>query len=116
MSNKEKQVKDKTAGERRKPGIYEEDGVLIVSGDEYILRVSNALASSTRLQILKYIIENQVDVGEIAELIKQSKANASAQIKRLEEAGLVKTLYKPGQRGVKKICTTKIREIRILLQ
>ena len=108
--------KEKSQGERKKPGIHEENGVLIVSGDEYILRVANALASPTRLQILKYIIENQVDVGEIAELIKQSKANASAQIKRLEEAGLVKTLYKPGQRGVKKICTTRVKEIRIMLQ
>ncbi len=108
-------TKEKTSQEK-KPGIHEEDGILYVSGDEYILRVANALASPTRLQILRYIIENQVDVGEIADLIKQSKANASAQIKRLEEAGLVKTLYKPGQRGVKKICTTKIREIRIQLR
>ena len=112
MANKERETKNG----KTKPGIYEEDGVLVVSGDEYILRVANALASSTRLQILKHIIENQVDVGEIADLIKQSKANASAQIKRLEEAGLVKTLYKPGQRGVKKICTTKVKEIRMILQ
>uniref|UniRef100_A0A7J3ZJA6 ArsR family transcriptional regulator n=1 Tax=Fervidicoccus fontis TaxID=683846 RepID=A0A7J3ZJA6_9CREN len=101
--------------ETKKPGIVEENGVLWVSGDEYVLRVAAALSSPTRIQILKYIREHEADVGDVAELIKQSKANASAQIKRLEEAGLVKTVYKPGQRGVKKICYTNIREVRIVL-
>ncbi len=111
----EERLLEKKEEKKTKIGITEENGVLIVSGDEYILRVASALASSTRLQILRYILEKEVDVGDIAELIKQSKANASAQIKRLEDAGLVKTLYKPGQRGVKKICSTHIKEIRIKL-
>ncbi len=108
--------KEKKMGISVKPGIVEEDGILIVRGDEYILRVASALASPTRLEILRYVINKEADVGEIAELIKQSKANASAQVKKLEEAGLLKTIYKPGQRGVKKICSTKIKEIRIILK
>lgn len=96
-------------------GIFEEDGVLIVRGIEYIERIASALASRTRLEILRLVREKELDIGEIAERIQQSKANASAQVKRLEDAGLVKTGYRPGQRGVKKICWTNVREIRIIL-
>ncbi len=109
-------LKDKKAKLVPKPGIIEENGVLIVRGDEYIARVASALASPTRLQILKYTLNKEADVGEIAELIKQSKANASAQIKKLEEAGLIKAIYKPGNRGVKKICSSRVREVRIYIE
>jgi len=98
-----------------KPGIYERNGELVVIGDTYIERVASALASPTRLKILRYLMDHEADVGDVAKIVNQSKANSSAQIRRLEEAGLLKTMYKPGQRGVKKICTTTIREIRIVL-
>ncbi len=98
-----------------KEGIYEKDGVLIVKGDEYIQRVASALSSPTRLKILRFLREQEADVGQIASLVGQSKANASAQVRRLEEAGLVRTMYRPGQRGVKKICKSTVREIRIIL-
>jgi len=102
-------------GGKFKPGIYEKEGILIVVGEEYIERVASALASPTRLKILRYLLEHEADVGDVAKIVNQSKANASAQIRRLEEAGLLKTMYKPGQRGVKKICTTGIKEIRLIL-
>lgn len=104
-------------GEHRpRRGIYEENGVLHVCGAEYIYRISEALSNETRIEILKHVFKKEVDVGDISKIIRQSKANASAQIKKLENAGLIKTLYKPGQRGVKKICTSHIREIRIYLE
>lgn len=100
-----------------KEGIYEENGVLIVKGIEYINRIASALASRTRLEILKLVKrKKELDIGEIADYIDQSRANASAQIKRLEDVGLIRTSYKPGQRGVKKICWTNIKEIRIILE
>jgi len=34
----------------------------------------------------------------------------------LEKYGLVKTTYKPGKRGVKKVCTSNIREVRLILE
>ncbi len=103
----------KTSG---REGIFENNGVLYVKGVDYINRLASALASKTRLEILKLVSEKELDIGDIARYIKQSKANASAQIKRLEDVGLIKTSYKPGQRGVKKICWTNIREIRIILE
>ncbi|MEM1605929.1 MAG: helix-turn-helix domain-containing protein [Desulfurococcales archaeon] len=102
--------------EKPRIGIYEVEGVLHVCGPDYIYRVADALSNETRIQILRHVYKKEVDVGDISKLIKQSKANASAQIKKLENAGLIKTIYKPGQRGVKKVCTSDIREIRIYLE
>ncbi|MDI9609672.1 MAG: helix-turn-helix domain-containing protein [Candidatus Verstraetearchaeota archaeon] len=88
-----------------------EENILTVEG-ENIAKVAMALSSPTRIQILNFIKSREVDMQEIAELIKQSKANASAQMRILEEVGLVKTSYKPGIRGVKKVCSTDVKEIR----
>ncbi|MDI9644501.1 MAG: helix-turn-helix domain-containing protein [Candidatus Verstraetearchaeota archaeon] len=88
-----------------------EENILTVEGDS-IPKVAMALSSPTRIQILNFIKSKEVDMQEIAELIKQSKANASAQMRILEEVGLVKTSYKPGIRGVKKVCSTDIKEVR----
>lgn len=91
------------------------EGVLVIKG-ENVANVAMALSSPTRIQILNYIKGKEVDMQQIAELIKQSKANASAQMRILEGAGLVKTIYKPGIRGVKKVCTTNVREVRLILE
>ncbi len=101
------------AGTRQ--GIRIEDGVLIVSGEEYIYRVCSALASPTRIRILRELLDKETDIGQIAEIIGQSKANASTQVRRLEEAGLVESEYRPGVRGVRKVVRLNVREIRIIL-
>lgn len=106
-------AKEKT--EVTREGIIEKDGVLIVSGKEYIYRVCSALASPTRIKILTELLNREADVGEIAEMINQSKANASTQVRRLEEIGLVKSEYRPGVRGVRKVVKTAVKEIRIIL-
>ncbi|MCX8182451.1 MAG: ArsR family transcriptional regulator [Candidatus Methanomethyliaceae archaeon] len=90
------------------------EGIIVVKGDN-VANVAMALSSPTRIQILNYIKGKEVDMQQIAELIKQSKANASAQMRILEGAGLVKTIYKPGVRGVKKVCTTGVKEVRLIL-
>jgi predicted transcriptional regulator len=90
------------------------EGVIVVKGDN-VTNVAMALSSPTRIQILNYIKGKEVDMQQIAELIKQSKANASAQMRILEGAGLVKTIYRPGVRGVKKVCTTNVKEVRLIL-
>ena len=105
----------KAREEPTKEGIIERDGVLIVAGEDYIYRVCSALASPTRIKILTELLKKEADIGEIAEMIGQSKANASTQVRRLEEIGLVRSEYKPGVRGVRKVVKTTIREIRIVL-
>ena len=68
-------------------------------------KVFKALASETRWKILKLLTTGKnLDVSRIAEALKQTEANISAQIKILENAGLINSHYEPGEHGVRKIC------------
>ncbi len=99
-----------------KEGIYEKDGVLYVKGFTYVQRVADALSGETRILILKKLAEKEADVADLAEALNHSKANISSQIRKLEEAGLVKSVYKPGKRGIKKIVQRTVGEVRIYLE
>jgi len=93
-----------------------EEGVLVVTGDE-IAKVASALSSPVRLNILKMVAENtKVDIDALAKKLGKSKANISTQVRILEEAGLIKSTYAPGKRGVKKLCMSNIKEIRLLIE
>jgi len=95
--------------------MKEDNEVLRIEGDK-IIEIAYVLSSKTRLEILRRTLNAEVDVDELAKEINQSKANTSAQIRILEKAGLVKTIYKPGVRGVKKICTSNVKEIIFVLK
>ena len=79
--------------------------------DEKIPIVAKALSSKTRIQILKMTSEKDIDVSRIAALLNQTEANISAQIKILEQAGLLISRYEPGMHGVRKICSTKVETV-----
>jgi len=86
---------------------------LEINNDEEILRIGRALSSSTRLTILRLLLEGEKDVTRVATNLGGTEANASAQIKILYEAGLLDYRYEPGQHGLKKISKTKIKRIII---
>ncbi|MCF2144238.1 MAG: helix-turn-helix domain-containing protein [Candidatus Heimdallarchaeota archaeon] len=83
---------------------------LHVDGDRITI-VAKALSSKTRLQILKMTTEKDIDVSRIAAMLNQTEANISAQIKILEEAGLLVSRYEPGSHGVRKVCSTKVSSV-----
>jgi predicted transcriptional regulator len=70
--------------------------------------VAKALSSKTRVSILRMTSEKDIDVSRIAGMLNQTEANISAQIKILENAGLLVSRYEPGMHGVRKICSTKV--------
>ena len=86
---------------------------LEINNDEEILRIGRALSSSTRLKILKLLLDGEKDVTRVATHLGGTEANASAQIKILYEAGLLDYRYEPGQHGLKKISKTRIKRIVI---
>jgi predicted transcriptional regulator len=86
---------------------------LDLSNDDEILRIGRALSSATRLKILRLLLEGEKDVTRVAKHLGGTEANASAQIKILNEAGLLDCRYEPGQHGLKKISWTKIKKISI---
>ena len=78
---------------------------------EQLIPMAKALSSSTRVSILRLLSKENYDVSTIAKKLRQTEANISAQIKILEKVGLVKSYYEPGDHGVRKICTLKVRRI-----
>ncbi len=94
-----------------KEGIYEKDRTLYVVGARHIAKVANALANDTRAKILEMLASGPMDLDDIAEAIGQSKANISSQIRRLETVNIVRSTYKPGQRGIKKVVELNVDQI-----
>lgn len=78
----------------------------LVVSDSNIGKIARAISSPTRWSILRLLRDKtgKIDVSRIADALKQTEANISAQIKILEKAGLVIAKYEPGEHGVRKIC------------
>ncbi|MFX1364077.1 MAG: ArsR/SmtB family transcription factor [Promethearchaeota archaeon] len=84
-----------------------------VESDEQIEKIVKALSSRTRRKILNHIQEEPMDVSNIASNLKMTEANISAQIKKLEEAGLISCDYASGDHGVRKISKLKFNRLII---
>jgi predicted transcriptional regulator len=86
---------------------------ITVESDEQIEKIVKALSSRTRRQILQYIQEEPMDVSNIAASLSMTEANISAQIKKLENAGLIVCSYSSGDHGVRKISSLKYNKLVI---
>ena len=80
-------------------------------------KVVKALSSATRRHILDQIQNSNegMDVSNIASSLDMTEANISAQIKKLQEAGLIFCEYCSGNHGVRKISKVKYTKIIINL-
>ncbi|MCS7107748.1 MAG: winged helix-turn-helix domain-containing protein [Acidilobaceae archaeon] len=94
-----------------KEGVVEREGVMYVGGHRSVARLASALANETRAKIIELLATGPKDLDYIAREIKQSKANVSSQIRRLEEAGIVESVYLPGERGIKKMVKMRVSKI-----
>jgi len=83
--------------------------------DQQIEKVAKALTSETRRVILNLIQKSNegMDVSNIASILNMTEANISAQIKKLQEAGLIYCDYCSGNHGVRKISKVKFDKIII---
>ena len=86
---------------------------LTIESDELIEKIVKALSSRTRRQILHHIQIEPMDVSNIAANLDMTEANISAQIKKLEEAGLITCDYASGEHGVRKISKLKYDKVLI---
>ncbi|HID04773.1 MAG TPA: ArsR family transcriptional regulator [Aigarchaeota archaeon] len=101
----------------KKEGIIKMDNIMYVIGSRSIARVASALANDTRARILSIIAREKIaDLDRIADEIKQSKANISSQIRKLENVGIVSATYKPGERGIKKLIELKVDAIIFVMR
>jgi predicted transcriptional regulator len=81
--------------------------------DEQSIGVFKALASDTRLQILKYLGGGPQNVSTIAEELGLPLSTANLHISALEDAGLLFTDWRPGTRGTQKVCARAYSTITI---
>ena len=61
-------------------------------------------SSATRLDILRMLAEEPLNISELAERLCISSPVVTRHIARLENAGLVISRMLPGKRGIKKVC------------
>jgi len=93
--------------------LKNESESIIIDSDDQIEKIVKALSSRTRRQILHYIQNEPMDVSNIASNLDMTEANISAQIKKLEEAGLIICSYSSGDHGVRKMSTLKFNKLII---
>ena len=88
---------------------------ITINSDEQIEQIVKALSSRTRRNILRQIqLEiDGLDVSKIASKLGMTEANISAQIKKLEKAGLIVCDYSSGQHGIRKISKLKYQKLTI---
>lgn len=86
-----------------------------IRDDAAIAKVGRALASPTRLRILRVLAEKEMSNAELAQALGGTEANASAQTKILLDAGLLTCQYDKGVHGLRKICATRVNQIIVTL-
>lgn len=80
-----------------------------------LIRIGKALSVEARIEILKLLCTQELNINEIAELLSIPASSAAAHIKVLEEAGLIATSLKPGIRGSMKLSEKILDQIEITL-
>jgi predicted transcriptional regulator len=83
--------------------------------DEQIVEILKAIASLPRWRILHYLADRGHTVQEIASALDLPASTATAHIKILEEAGLVRTELEAASRGLQKVCTRAYDNLAIQL-
>ncbi|GMA50969.1 hypothetical protein GCM10025857_23260 [Alicyclobacillus contaminans] len=84
--------------------------VLMTQLDDF-LPIAKALSSELRVAMYKQLLRRFMNINEIAEMFQIPPSTAAVNIKKLEEANLIKTTLIPGTRGTQKVCAAVISRI-----
>lgn len=83
---------------------------------EELYLITKALASQIRIDIIKLLNNNTLNVIEISERLNIPASTAGVNVRILEEAGLIHTELQPGTRGAAKVCSRRWDKVRIILE
>ena len=86
---------------------------ITINTDDQVEEIMKALSSKTRREILRQIKIEPADVSKIASDLEMTEANISAQIKKLDKAGLIICEYCSGAHGVRKISRLRYNKLMI---
>ncbi len=78
-----------------------------------VTSISKALSSKVRVEILRLLDNQALNISSIAETLDIPVSTAALQIKVLEEAGLVTSEPLPGIRGSQKVSGIKVKTVHI---
>ncbi|MGG6440475.1 helix-turn-helix domain-containing protein [Saccharococcus caldoxylosilyticus] len=84
--------------------------VLTIDLDNFV-EIAKALSTDLRVAIFKKLLERPMNVVEIAEMFNIPPSTAAVNIKKLEDANLIRTEMVPGTRGTQKICAAVFSRI-----
>ena len=87
---------------------YHVDGT---TGEGHAAEIFRALASDTRVAILRYLGDRVVAVNQIAKDMGLPSSTATMHISVLERAGLIHTELRPASRGLQKVCARTYDEL-----
>jgi len=83
------------------------------SADDRALGLLKALASDTRIAILRYVGDRVVPVNRIARDLGLPQSTATMHVAILERVGLLHTALEPASRGLQKVCARTYDELVI---
>ncbi|MCR5671881.1 MAG: helix-turn-helix domain-containing protein [Butyrivibrio sp.] len=86
---------------------------LNLSNVDRVTSISKALSSKVRVEILRLLDNQALNISHIAEALDIPVSTAALQIKVLEEAGLVMSEPLPGIRGSQKVSGIKVKTVHI---
>ncbi|WEG12831.1 helix-turn-helix domain-containing protein [Pullulanibacillus sp. KACC 23026] len=89
--------------------------VLTTNLDDFI-EIAKALSTDIRVNIFKQLIKGSMNVNEISEMFEIPPSTAAVNIKKLEEAKLIKTELIPGTRGTQKVCAAVYSRIIVEME
>lgn len=91
-----------------------ENRLLLIEAEDSF-EVLNALASKTRLQILKLVSAQKLNVQDIAEKLQLPQSTVSTNTTILEKSGLITVEMAAGKKGSQKLCTAIYDEMVVQL-
>lgn len=81
--------------------------------DKSSLVVYEALASEVRIKIIQLLSKNKMNIKDLAQELQISSPIVTKHIKKLEDAGIIRTEKVPGKSGQQKISILKVDHIEI---
>jgi predicted transcriptional regulator len=78
-------------------------------------KIAKALSTDVRLEIIKLLNANSLNINEISEKLNIPASSAALNVKVLEEAEIIHTELHPGTRGSMKLCSLRRGVINIIL-
>lgn len=84
--------------------------ILTTNIDDFI-HIAKALSTELRIEMFKSLLGQAMNVVDISEKFNIPASTAAVNIKKLEDAGLIKTEIVPGTRGTQKVCAAVFSRI-----